>query len=69
MLCLSTGSNNRNNSQHEDFIMDQRSYLADALRNVAVDGHTLWSQWDNLLGLAAWLAVTFLVAVRSFRWE
>lgn len=45
------------------------SYLADALRNVAVDGHTLWSQWDNVLGLAAWLAVTFLVAVRSFRWE
>ena len=45
------------------------SYLADALRNVAVDGHTLWSQWDNVLGLTAWLAITFLVAVRSFRWE
>ena len=45
------------------------SYLADALRNVAVDGATLWSQWDNVLGLAAWLAVSFLVAVRSFRWE
>ena len=49
--------------------MDQLSYLADALRNVAVDGATLWSQWDNVLGLSAWLAVSFLVAVRSFRWE
>ena len=69
MPCLSTGSNHRTNSQHEDFIMDQFSYLADALRNVAVDGATLWSQWENVLGLSAWLAVSFLVAVRSFRWE
>ena len=45
------------------------SYLADALRNVAVDGASLWSQWGNVLGLAAWLAVTFLIAVRLFRWE
>ena len=45
------------------------SYLTDALRNVAVDGASLWSQWGNILGLTAWLAVTFFIAVRLFRWE
>jgi ABC-2 type transport system permease protein len=45
------------------------SYLADALRNVAVDGASLWSQWGNVLGLTVWLAVTFFIAVRLFRWE
>jgi ABC-2 type transport system permease protein len=45
------------------------SYLADALRNVAVDCASLWSQWENVLGLTVWLAVTFFIAVRLFRWE
>ena len=45
------------------------SYLADALRNVAIDGQSMWSQWGDILGLSVWLAVTFLVAVRLFRWE
>ena len=49
--------------------MDRFSYLADALRSVAVDGQTLLSQWENVLGLTAWLAVTFSIAVRLFRWE
>ena len=45
------------------------TYLADALRNIAIDGEVLWSQWQNLIGLAVWLAISFLVAVRLFRWE
>ena len=45
------------------------TYLADALRNIAIDGDVLWTQWPNLIGLAAWLAISFLVAVRLFRWE
>jgi ABC-2 type transport system permease protein len=45
------------------------TYLAEALRNVAIDGATLWSQWLNLAGLAVWLAFCFVVAVRLFRWE
>ena len=45
------------------------SYLSDALRSVAIDGASLWSQWDNVLGLVVWLAVTFFIAVRLFRWE
>ncbi|GIT43977.1 MAG: hypothetical protein Ct9H300mP11_19130 [Chloroflexota bacterium] len=45
------------------------SFLADALRSLAVDGQTIWSQWDNVLGLVVWLAVTFVIAIRLFRWE
>jgi ABC-2 type transport system permease protein len=45
------------------------TYLADALRNVAIDGATLWSQWLNLAGLAVWLLISFLIAVKLFRWE
>ena len=45
------------------------TYLAEALRSVAIDGATLWSQWLNLTGLAVWLAVSFVLAVRLFRWE
>ena len=45
------------------------TYLADALRSVAIDGATLWSQWPNLIGLAVWLTVSFVLAVRLFRWE
>jgi ABC-2 type transport system permease protein len=45
------------------------TYLADALRNIAIDGEVLWSQWENLIGLAVWLAISFLVAVRLFKWE
>ncbi len=45
------------------------TYLADALRNIAIDGDVLWSQGWNLLGLAVWLALSFAVAIRLFRWE
>ena len=45
------------------------TYLIDALRNVAIDGEALWTQGWNILGLAIWLAISFLVAVRLFRWE
>ena len=45
------------------------TYLADAMRAVAVEGLTLWSQWPELLGLGAWLVASYVVAVRLFRWE
>ena len=45
------------------------TYLIDALRNVAIDGEALWSQGWSLLGLAVWLIITFLVAVKLFKWE
>lgn len=45
------------------------TYLADALRNIAIDGEVLWSQGWNLLGLVVWLTLSFAVAVRLFKWE
>ncbi len=45
------------------------TYLADAMRNIAVDGAALWSQWLNLGGLAVWLVASFLAAMWLFRWE
>ena len=45
------------------------TYLTDALRNVAIDGEALWSQGWNILGLMVWLALSFVVALRLFRWE
>ncbi len=45
------------------------TYLIDALRNVAIDGEALWSQGWSVLGLGVWLIITFVVAVRLFKWE
>lgn len=45
------------------------SFLADALRAVTVDGEVLWSQWGEVAGLAAWMTISFFIAVRLFRWE
>ena len=45
------------------------TYLADAMRNIAIDGEALWSQGWNILGLTVWLALSFAVAVRLFKWE
>ena len=45
------------------------TYLAEAMRSVAIDGASLFSQWGNLIGLGVWLALSFVVAVRLFRWE
>ena len=45
------------------------TYLANSLRSVAIDGATLWSQWVGIAGLAAWLLVTYVLAIKLFRWE
>ena len=45
------------------------TYLIEALRNVAIDGEVLWAQGWNVLGLAVWLVITFVLAIKLFRWE
>lgn len=45
------------------------SFLADAMRAIALDGAAPWDLWRDLLGLAVWLVVSFVLAVRLFRWE
>lgn len=43
--------------------------LNDALRAVSSDGASLLSTWPQLLVLAAWGAVGFVLALRFFRWH
>ncbi|HET6879856.1 MAG TPA: ABC transporter permease [Pirellulales bacterium] len=42
--------------------------LNDALRSVMLEGASLTSQWLEVAGLLAWGAVTFVLALRWFRW-
>jgi ABC-type polysaccharide/polyol phosphate export permease len=43
--------------------------LIDALRAVMLEGATLASQWAEILTLALWGVVTFVLALRFFRWS
>lgn len=43
--------------------------LNDALRAVYNDGLPLWETWPQIAILAAWTVVTFVVALRVFRWQ
>jgi ABC-type multidrug transport system permease subunit len=44
-------------------------YLADGMRSVVVDAHSLWwIRWDILI-LLAFSLVFLTISVRFFRWE
>lgn len=43
--------------------------LNDALREISVQGATLWDVRLNLLGLLAWTLVGYLLAIRFFRFD
>jgi ABC-2 type transport system permease protein len=43
--------------------------LINALRNVSLEGASLVSQWPQVAILAAWAGVSFLLALRWFRWN
>ena len=45
------------------------TYLADGLRQVTTEGSGLAQIPGDLLGLGVWLAASFFVATRVFRWE
>jgi ABC-2 type transport system permease protein len=45
------------------------TYLADAMRSIAIDGATLMSVWPQIVGLAVWSLVSCVIAVKMFRWE
>ena len=45
------------------------TYLVEAIRGITVQGDSIVTQWPNLLGLAVWLVVAFIIANRTFRWE
>ncbi len=43
--------------------------LIDALRAVMLDGATLASQWSEVLTLVLWGSISFVLALRLFRWS
>jgi ABC-2 type transport system permease protein len=45
------------------------TYLSDALRKIANDGAGIGDIGTDLLGLAVWAVISFVVAVRLFSWE
>lgn len=45
------------------------TYLADGLRNIAIEGATLTEVFPQLLGLAVWSIITLFIAIKAFRWE
>ena len=45
------------------------TYLADGMRVITVEGASITTLGSELLGLAVWIAITFVIATRMFRWE
>ena len=45
------------------------TFLNDALREISVQGATLWDVRTQILGLLIWTALGFVLAVRLFRFE
>ncbi len=45
------------------------TYLADGMREAALEGAGVTSLGPEFLGLAVWTALAFAVATRTFRWE
>jgi len=45
------------------------TYLADGLRRIANEGASLWAVRGDILGLAIWAVIAFVIAVRVFKWE
>lgn len=45
------------------------SYLADAMRSIAIDDATLAQILPQLAGLGVWSVISIIIAVKMFRWE
>jgi len=45
------------------------TYVTDAIRAVSVDGSHLWNLGPDVIGIAAWLMIAIVLAIRLFRWE
>jgi ABC-2 type transport system permease protein len=45
------------------------TYLADALRSIAIDGAGFKEVWKEMVGLGVWSAASCILAVKLFRWE
>ena len=45
------------------------TYVIEALRAIVNEGATMMQLGPELLGMAVWVVISFLIAVRLFRWE
>ncbi len=45
------------------------TYLADAMRSIAIDGANLISVGPQIIGLTVWAIISCIIAVKMFRWE
>ena len=45
------------------------TYLADAMRSIAIDGSSLHGVIKEIIGLAVWAVFSCILAVKMFRWE
>ena len=45
------------------------TYVIEALRAIVNQGADLLSLGPELLGMGVWMVITFVIAVRLFRWE
>ena len=45
------------------------TFLNDALREISVQGASLWDVRTQIAGLIVWIGLGFLLAVRLFRFE
>jgi ABC-2 type transport system permease protein len=45
------------------------TYLADAMRSIAIEGSPLHGVFKQMIGLAIWAVVSCVIAVKMFRWE
>jgi len=45
------------------------TYLADGMRAITVENAAITTLDSELLGLAVWIAIAFVIATGMFRWE
>jgi len=45
------------------------TYLADGMRAITVHGDSITTLGNELIGLAIWIAISFVIATRLFKWE
>jgi ABC-2 type transport system permease protein len=45
------------------------TYVTDAIRAISLDGSHLWNLGSDVIGIAVWLVITVVLAIRLFRWE
>jgi ABC-2 type transport system permease protein len=45
------------------------TYVIEALRAIVNEGATMMMLGPELLGMAVWVVISFVIAVRLFRWE